>query len=126
MCHVIRSITVKLPTDDSRFEYSLLSTGKGRTTCSYFLPGNDKVIICLHSCKSGYLYCPIWIGAKDIYGECIPVMKFIFQILNGNIVLKQLTDNNYYDAEAVVSPNGDKILFTSNRSGDLRIMDYEP
>lgn len=40
--------------------------------------------------------------------------------LKGNIV-QQLTDNNYYDAEAVVSPNGDKILFTSNRSGDLEL-----
>jgi Tol biopolymer transport system component len=37
--------------------------------------------------------------------------------LNGNI-RKQLTQNKFYDAEATVSPKGDKIVFTSNRSGD--------
>lgn len=38
----------------------------------------------------------------------------------GNIIA-QLTDNNYYDAEAVVSPDGKKILYTSMESGDLDI-----
>ena len=32
---------------------------------------------------------------------------------------KQLTNSPGYDAEAVVSPQGDKILFTSMRDGDL-------
>jgi TolB protein len=36
----------------------------------------------------------------------------------GNIV-QQLTDSPYYDAEATVSPDGKKIVFTSTRSGDL-------
>jgi Tol biopolymer transport system component len=34
-------------------------------------------------------------------------------------ILKQLTDNGFYDAEATVSPDGKTILFTSNRDGDL-------
>jgi Tol biopolymer transport system component len=34
-------------------------------------------------------------------------------------VLKQLTETPGYDAESVVSPKGDKILFTSTRDGDL-------
>ena len=38
--------------------------------------------------------------------------------LKGNIT-KQLTDTIGYDAEAVLSPKGDKILFTSTRGGDL-------
>jgi Tol biopolymer transport system component len=33
----------------------------------------------------------------------------------------QLTDNDYYDAEATVSPTGDKVVFTSDRSGDLEL-----
>lgn len=37
---------------------------------------------------------------------------------NGKIV-KQLTDNPGYDAEATVSPDGKKIVFTSTRNGDL-------
>ncbi len=109
----------KIPTDNSRFEYSMLSTGAGRTTCSYFLPGNDKVIFAsthakVDSCipdpdrSKGYLW-----GVHSSYEIYVADLK-------GNI-LKQLTDNDFYDAEAVVSPKGDKILFTSNRSGDLEL-----
>ena len=38
--------------------------------------------------------------------------------LNGKIV-KQLTNTPGYDAEATVSPKGDKIIFTSTRNGDI-------
>jgi Tol biopolymer transport system component len=38
--------------------------------------------------------------------------------LNGN-VKRQLTNTPGYDAEATVSPKGDKIVFTSTRNGDL-------
>lgn len=40
--------------------------------------------------------------------------------LEGNIVA-QLTDEPGYDAEATLSPKGDKIVFTSLRSGDLEL-----
>ena len=40
--------------------------------------------------------------------------------LKGNI-LSQLTDADGYDAEATVSPDGKKIVFTSMRSGDLEL-----
>ncbi|MBT8255898.1 MAG: PD40 domain-containing protein, partial [Bacteroidia bacterium] len=40
--------------------------------------------------------------------------------LEGNITA-QLTDEPGYDAEATVSPVGDKIVFTSMRSGDLEL-----
>jgi Tol biopolymer transport system component len=32
-----------------------------------------------------------------------------------------LTNTPYYDAEATVSPKGDKIVFTSLRTGDLEL-----
>ena len=41
-------------------------------------------------------------------------------IYAGNI-LRKLTDSDGYDAEATVSPRGDKIVFTSIRSGDLEL-----
>ncbi|MFN0274802.1 MAG: hypothetical protein ACKVPJ_03575 [Chitinophagales bacterium] len=111
--------TGKLPTDDSRFEYKLISTDKGRTTCSYFMPGNDKVIYAsthktVDTCltdpdrSKGYLW-----GVYHSY-------EIYVADVNGNIV-QQLTDNDFYDAEAVVSPKGDKILFTSDRNGDLEL-----
>src|SRR5258705_8923971 len=37
---------------------------------------------------------------------------------NGNIT-KQLTNSPGYDAEATISPKGDKIIFTSMRNGDI-------
>ncbi|NCO64303.1 MAG: hypothetical protein GW849_10545, partial [Flavobacteriia bacterium] len=40
--------------------------------------------------------------------------------LDGNIT-GQLTNEPGYDAEATVSPKGDKIVFTSTRSGDLEL-----
>ena len=40
--------------------------------------------------------------------------------LEGNIV-NQLTNEKGYDAEPTVSPKGDKIVFTSDRSGDLEL-----
>ncbi len=97
----------------------LLSTGKGRTTCSYFMPGNQSVVY-----ASTHL-------ADD---ECPPEpprgKKYVWPIyssydifvadLEGNII-NQLTDHPGYDAEATVSPKGDKIIFTSMRSGDLEL-----
>ena len=47
-------------------------------------------------------------------------MNIFIADLDGNIV-KQLTNYDGYDAEATVSPTGDKIVFTSIRSGDLEL-----
>ena len=99
----------------------LVSTGMGRTTCSYFLPGNKTIV-----------YGSTHLGGED----CPPVPerredgKYVWPIypsfdiftadLDGNII-NQLTDFEGYDAEATVSPNGDKIVFTSLRTGDLEL-----
>ncbi|MDZ7847108.1 MAG: hypothetical protein U5L96_10225 [Owenweeksia sp.] len=40
--------------------------------------------------------------------------------LNGNL-LDTLTSHPGYDAEATLSPQGDKIVFTSTRTGDLEL-----
>jgi TolB protein len=97
----------------------LLSTGKGRTTCPYFLPG-DKTIV----------YASTHLGGDDcpIEPERKPGGKYLWPVydtydifvadLKGKIK-KQLTTEKGYDAEATVSPKGDKIVFTSTRNGDL-------
>ncbi|MBX2946742.1 MAG: PD40 domain-containing protein [Cyclobacteriaceae bacterium] len=97
----------------------MLSTGKGRTTCSYFLPGDTTIVYA--STHLGGDACP-----PD--PERVPGGKYLWPIfpsfdifvadLKGNIV-KQLTRETGYDAEATVSPKGDKIVFTSTRNGDL-------
>lgn len=104
-------------TDDLK----LVSTGKGRTTCAFFMPDGEHVIYA--STHEGNEDCPpkpepradgkyVW----PIY----PDFDIYMADLDGNIV-KKLTDEPGYDAEAVVSPDGKKIAFTSLRSGDLEI-----
>ncbi len=97
----------------------LLSTGKGRTTCSYFMPGNNHVLY-----ASTHHYdenCPPEPPRGDKYVWPIYETFDIFVAdLEGNIV-DQLTDSPGYDAEATVSPNGDLIVYTSTRSGDLEL-----
>ncbi len=99
---------------------SMVSTGKGRTTCSFFLPG-DSLILYASTHLAGDS-CPP--EPKREHGKYLwaiyPEYEIFIADLKGNIV-KQLTKNSYYDAEAVVSPKGDKILFTSDRSGDLEL-----
>lgn len=100
----------------------LISTGKGRTTCSYFLPGNKTIVY-----SSTHLHnvaCPHVPKKEDYGGKYIWPVYDSFDIftadLNGN-QLKQLTNTPGYDAEPTVSPKGDKIVFTSMRSGDLEL-----
>ena len=99
----------------------LVSTGMGRTTCAYFMPGDTTIV-----------YASTHLGDKNCppEPEHTPGGKYLWPIYNtydifvadlqGNI-LKQLTNEPGYDAEATVSPKGDKIVFTSDRSGDLEL-----
>ncbi len=98
-----------------------LSTGLGRTTCSYFLPG-DKTIV-YGSTHLGDENCPP-VPERREDGKYVWPIYDSFDIftadLEGNII-SQLTDSPGYDAEATVSPKGDKIIFTSIRTGDLEL-----
>jgi TolB protein len=97
-----------------------VSNGEGRTTCSYFLKGDSLVIYAsTHAASpncppepertSGAYYWPIY-PSFDLYVKNLRTGK-----------VKRLTDREGYDAEATVSPKGDKIVFTSDRSGDLEL-----
>jgi len=98
----------------------LVSTGKGRTTCSYFLPGDTTIVYASTHLNSPD--CPAVPERTD--GKYVwpiyPSFDIFVADLNGNIK-KQLTDYPGYDAEATVSPKGDKIVFTSLRTGDLEL-----
>ena len=102
------------------FQYKLISTGKGRTTCGFFYP--DGKYILYASTHLGADTCPP-LPDRSKYGN-----KYIWPLydsydifmadLDGKIV-KRLTNTPGYDAEATISPKGDKIIFTSMRDGDL-------
>ncbi len=100
---------------------TMLSTGMGRTTCAYFMP-DDKSIIYASTHRGGEA-CPPEPERRTDGKYLWPIYASydIFQAdLQGNII-KQLTDEPGYDAEATISPQGDKIVFTSDRSGDLEL-----
>jgi Tol biopolymer transport system component len=99
-----------------------ISSGLGKTTCSYFMPGNKSVLFAsTHGEESGH-GCPH--APRSVDGKYVWSIHQEFDIyvadLNGKI-LKQLTNAPGYDAEATVSPDGKKIVFTSTRSGDLEL-----
>lgn len=100
---------------------TLISTGKGRTTCSYFMPGDTTIIYA--STHLGNEACPA-VPARREDGKYVwpiyPDFDIFIANLNGDII-KQLTNEPGYDAEATVSPKGDKIVFTSLRTGDLEL-----
>ncbi len=99
----------------------LLSTGKGRTTCSYFMPGNKSIVYA--STHEAFASCP-HVPERRADGKYIWPVYETFDIYHGDLkgnIIKKLTDTPGYDAEATVSPNGDKIVFTSMRTGDLEL-----
>lgn len=99
---------------------SLISTGKGRTTCSYFMPDGKHIIYASTHASSSECPAPPKPHDGKYLWAVYPEFDIYIADLNGTIV-KQLTNTPGYDAEAVVSPDGKKIAFTSTRSGDLEL-----
>ncbi|MGH8005023.1 MAG: TolB family protein, partial [Limisphaerales bacterium] len=100
-------------------EKRLVSTGKGRTTCGYFFPDGKKILFSsTHLADSA---CP----SKPDYskGYVWPLYSGydIFTANSDGANLQRLTATNGYDAEATISRDGQKIVFTSSRNGDLNI-----
>ena len=100
-------------------EPGLVSSGTGRTTCAYFLPGDEQVIY--SSTHLGGGDCPPTPDHSRGYVWPIYPSYDIFRASAGGSGLVRLTDTPGYDAEATVSPRGDRIVFTSMRDGDLDI-----
>lgn len=98
----------------------MVSNGLGRTTCSYFMPDGKHILY-----GSTYLddeACPdvpLRSNGKYVWPVYDSFDIFVAD-LKGNITA-QLTNEPGYDAEATLSPKGDKIVFTSMRSGDLEL-----
>jgi hypothetical protein len=103
------------------FKPVMLSNGKGRTTCSYFLPGDSLILYATTAHLDSV--CPEEKPRKhgDPYTWSVNGNYDIFICDLTGKIKKQLTSSKGYDAEATVSPMGDKIVFTSVRSGDIEL-----
>jgi Tol biopolymer transport system component len=113
----------KVPQSASEtFQPKLVSTGTGRTTCAFFYPDGKHILYA--STHLGSTECPPTPDRKKYGNKYIWPIYESFDIFkadtNGRIV-KQLTKTKGYDAEATISPKGDKIVFTSMRDGDLEL-----
>ncbi|HLF46170.1 MAG TPA: hypothetical protein VI548_07075 [Chitinophagaceae bacterium] len=112
----------KVPAYGDKFEYKMVSTGKGRTTCATFTKDGKHIIYA--STHLAADTCPP-VPDRSKYGN-----KYIWPLYNsydifmadldGKIV-KQLTDSKSYDAEATLSPDGNKMIYTSTKDGDIEL-----
>ncbi len=95
-----------------------VSTGEGRTTCGYFYPGQSTVLF--SSTHHVDPACPTPPDRSEGYlWGLFPYDVFLRDMNTGELI--QLTDTPGYDAEATLSPDGETIVFTSDRSGDLNL-----
>jgi len=97
----------------------MVSTGKGRTTCSFFYPDGKKILY-----SSTHLASPDCPPRPDFSKGYVWALYPGYDIFTANpdgSALKQLTTTPGYDAEATISADGKKIVFTSVRNGDLDI-----
>jgi Tol biopolymer transport system component len=96
-----------------------VSTGKGATTCSYFLPGDQEIIYA--STHLAGDACPPKADQSQGYVWAIYDSYDIFRANADGSNLRQLTKSPGYDAEGTVCAKDGSIIFTSVRDKDLEL-----
>src|SRR5438309_7915063 len=96
----------------------MVSTGRGTTTCGYFLSGDRRVLFSSTHAKSPE--CPPKPSAQGRYLWSLDDYDIYTATLRGEDLVR-LTATPGYDAEATIAPDGSRIVFTSVRDGDLEI-----
>jgi Tol biopolymer transport system component len=114
----------RLPQNENDvFIPKMVSTGKGRTTCAFFYPDGKHILY--GSTHLGGDACPP-VPDRSKYGNRYiwPLYPSydIFKADTSGRIVKRLTRTDGYDAEATISPKGDRIVFTSMRD-ELYSMD---
>jgi TolB protein len=101
----------------------MVSTGRGRTTCAYFFPAGDRIIY--SSTHEQSPECPAppdrsmgYVWGLDPYD--------VYTARPDGSDLRRITNHTGYDAEATISPDGSRIVFTSTRDGDIDIYTMNP
>ena len=95
-----------------------VSNGLGRTTCGYFYDHDRRVLY--SSTFASDSACPA--RPDQSMGYVWPLGRLeIYTSKTDGTDLRQLTKNGAYNAEATVSPDGQSIIFTSTRDGDIEL-----
>ncbi len=101
-------------------EKRMVSTGEGVTTCGYFLyPAGDSLLF--SSTHLAGPECPPRPDYSRGYVWPVHAGYDVFVTAVEGSGLRRLTDAPGYDAEATMSRDGSRIVFTSVRHGDLEI-----
>jgi Tol biopolymer transport system component len=104
-------------------KYRLVSTGTGRTTCSYFLKDGRILYASTHETDAKCPETVMFSGGRYVW----PIYNsYNIYVANADGSEPQLLiGSKSYDAEATVSPDGRYVIFTSTRSGDLELWRYD-
>jgi len=97
----------------------LLSTGLGRTTCAYFFPDLRRYLYA--STHLGGASCPPKPDMSQGYVWALYDSFDIYSAALDDPTPHRLTSTPGYDAEATISPRGDRMVFTSVRDGDIEL-----
>jgi TolB protein len=95
-----------------------VSTGRGKTTCGYFLIGDRRIFFA--SSQALEKDCPPRPDASKGYVWRLDPFDIYTARADGSQE-RRLTRFGVYTAEGVLSPDGTKIVFTSLKDGDLDI-----
>ena len=109
-------LTMNIDGSDKR----MVSPDHGANTCSFFLPGDQKIIF------SSTSHIP---GACPPRPELLASARYVWPLFPYDIYVanadgsgpKRITDNPKYDAEPVVSPDGKQVVFGSQREGNFDV-----
>lgn len=110
--------------------WTQLSSDMGVTTCAHWMPNDEEVVfasthLMMESCppppdhSKGYVWTlhpeyDLFVRPADWVDELNGIDDEVWPE-------RRLTETWGYDAEATVSPRGDRLVFTSTRSGDLEL-----
>ncbi len=103
--------------------YRLVSTGLGRTTCSYFLPDGRVIYGSTHAAAPQCPEAPMFAQGSYVWPIYDSYDIYVARADGSNPEV--LIGGEGYDAEATVSPDGRYMVFTSTRSGDLDLWRYD-
>jgi hypothetical protein len=109
----------RMPADVGGPGLTLVSTGTGRTTCSYFFPGDRHVLY--SSTLAAGPDCPPRPDMSRGYVWALYDSYDIYRARADGGELENLTNRKGYDAEATVCAKDGSIVFTSTRDGDIEL-----
>lgn len=95
-----------------------ISNGKGRTTCGFFYADDKRVLY--SSTFAHDSACPAPPDRSKGYVWPVGHLEIYSARADGSD-LRPLTSNGAYNAEATVSGDGKRIIFTSTRDGDIEL-----